>query len=83
MQLLSWLGGGLWIIPLITTIGTLWFGVLGYKSSKSGSGYNDQSTGKWVDTPGNIPFLKTGYGKFSVALGIATIVILILMFSDR
>lgn len=83
MTLLSWLGGGLWIIPLLTSAGAVIFAILGYKSSKSGSHYLDRSSGKWVDTPGNIPFQKTGYGKFAIALVIATIGILFWMYSER
>lgn len=82
MTLLGWLGGGLWIIPLLTLGGAAVFGYLGYKSSKSGSTVQNRD-GSITESKENVPFYKTGFGVFSILLVIATIVILIMMYSDR
>lgn len=83
MNLLSVFGGGLWIIPILILGGTIFFGVLGLKASQSGSRRQNTATGEWIETPGNIPFHKTGYGKFAIALAIALIVVIILMVNDK
>lgn len=65
--LLSAFGGGLWFIPLLTAMGTAIFSVQAVKESKA--------QGK--------TFVNTGYGKFALGLLLATIAIIIWMWSDR
>lgn len=82
---LLFLGGGLWIILLLTGGGSLWFLYLSYKASKSGSERLPNSAGKPAfQSDKNLPIWKTG-GKFyfAVALAIATIVFYFIMRSDR
>lgn len=84
---LLFLGGGLWVIPLVTLLGGLVFLYQSYKASKSGSVTHASSvTGRKASeySDKNIPIHKTG-GKFyfAVALFIATAVILLLMYSDK
>lgn len=83
MTLLSAFGGGLWIIVLLEFAGLAIFGYKGYMASKSGSRRQDQHTGEWVDTPGNIPFYKTGYGVLFLILLFATIATVWIMISER
>lgn len=83
MQILSAFGGGLWIIPIGLFLAACWSAYRGYRSSKSGSHYQDQATGKWVDTPGNIPFVKTGGGLFSIIFLAAAVISALLMWADR
>ena len=81
MTLLSIFSGGLWFIPLLTLAGSLLFGYKGYKASKSNS--TQQSGTVTNDNTGNVPFLKTGYGIFSIILAVATVVIIIAMNGDK
>ena len=81
---LLFLGGGLWIIPLLTLIGSLIFFYQSYKASKSVSVRHPNSAGKpaFVSDE-NVPIYKVGVFKFAVALLVATIVIFFMMYSDR
>lgn len=76
-----WLGGGLWIIPLLTFLGAIIFLVIAVKASKSGSTIQTKEGIQSSDQ--NVPFYKTGQFIFSVILFAATIGILILMHSDK
>ncbi len=78
----SWLGGWLWIIPLLTLVGAIIYMVIAYKASKSGSQTQDLQKGVQYSDE-NIPIYKLGQFKFSVALFIVTGIILLLMYSDR
>lgn len=82
MYLLSALGGGLWIIPLITGLGALYSAYRGYKASKSGSFTIDQY-GNRKDSDVNVSYFKTGGGVFSIILAVATIVFIIWMNSEK
>lgn len=74
---------GLWIIPTLTSIGAIIFGVAAYRGSKSNSttripgapGQPDQI----IDNTGNVPIYKFGQFWFSVALVVATIVIVLMV----
>lgn len=84
MQLL-FLGGGLWIIPLLSFLGGSVFLYQSYRASKSGSEQQNSSVkGRGWQSDKNIPIHKTG-GKFyfAVALYVATVVFLLVMYSDR
>ena len=82
MNLPSWLGGGLWIIPLLTFAGSMIFLYQAYKASKSNS-TTQLGDGRTLDNTGNVPIYKVGRFYFSVALFVATIVILLVMYGDR
>lgn len=82
MNLPSWLGGGLVIIPLLTFAGGIIFLYQSYVASKSNSTRQDSSKGI-IDNTGNVPIYKIGRFYFSVALFVATAVILLMMYSDR
>ena len=84
MTLLSVFGGGLWIIPVGILLAIIWSTYRGIRSSKSGSGYNDQSRGgKWVDTPGNVKFYNTFAGRVAIALFVIDIIIVLMMRGDK
>lgn len=86
-------GGGLGIIPWLTGIGAVACLVIAYLSSKSNSTTQHSSGGKnpnipgggpWTeDNTGNVPFYKLGWFYFSVALAIATIIIVIMVNADK
>lgn len=82
MNLLSAFGGGLWIIPVGLFLAAAWSAYRGYRSSKSGSTYQDKS-GRQIESSDNVPFYKTGGGVFSIILTLALIVVIILMINDR
>ena len=74
---------GLWIIPVITIIGSIIFGWLTYKSATSGSNTYDSRGAKTGIDGGDVPFYKIGWFYFSAGLFIATIVIVIMVNSDK
>lgn len=80
---LLFLGGGLWIIPVLLFAAAAYFAVIAVKKSKSGSHYQDPKTGKYVDTPGGIPVTQIGQFWFAVGFAAFGIISLLLMYSDR
>lgn len=82
MTLLSVFGGGLWIIPVGLFLAAAWSAYRGYRSSKSNSTVQLPGGG-YKDNTGNVPFLKTAGGKFSVALTIVLIIVIVLMVNDK
>lgn len=83
MTLLSAFGGGLWIIPLLLTFGAAWFLIVAIRKHNSGSHYQDQHTGKYVSTPGNVPLSKIGQFWFAVILTGAAIGAAIWMYLEK
>jgi len=79
MTLLSAFGGGLWIIPTITFLGSLWSFYRGYRSSKS----NSSLTNIRVDNTGNVPIYQTSGFVFGCILLAATIGIVLWMNSEK
>lgn len=84
---LSFLGGFLWIAPLGTLVGAVLAFLKGWKNYKGGSErYIDRGRlekGEWVKDGVKIPLYKNGYIIFSFILVVATIGILLMMYSDR
>ena len=76
---LSFLAGGLWVIPLLSFGGAVYFLITGYRESKSGSVVGKESQPSDI----NVPFLKCPSTKYGIALIVATIGILLWMYSDR
>jgi hypothetical protein len=81
MNLLSIFAGGLIIIPFITLLGALIFGYQAYKAHNSNS-TTANKTGRY-DNTGNVPYTSIGQFWFSVALFIATAVIIWAMYNDK
>ena len=81
MTLLSAFGGGLWIIPLLLILASAWSAYRGYRSSKSNS--TTQTRSGTIDNTGNVSFLKTSGGVFSLIFLAAAIIVTILMINDR
>jgi hypothetical protein len=79
MKLLSFLGGGLWFIPLALFLGAVYSFYKGYKQSKSGSvsGLNS------LPSDINVPFWKCPGTVYGYILTACTIVVLLLMYSDK
>ena len=73
-------GGGLIIIPILTGLGALFFGYKTFVSSNSGSTQQDRYKGT-SDVKGNT--INKGYLVFTIILVIATIVISIVINSDK
>lgn len=81
MNLLSAFGGGLWIIPVGFLLAALYSAYRGYRSSKSNS--TTQTPGGTIDNTGNVSYLKTGGGLFSLIFLAAALVSFLLINSDR
>lgn len=81
MNLLSAFGGGLWIIPVGLLLAAAWSAYRGVRSSNSNS--TTQIPGGTLDNTGNVPYLKTGGGAFSIIFLLAAIVSFFLINSDR
>jgi len=79
---LSFLGGGLWFIPLVTLLGALYSYYRGYKQSKGGS-LETYAGGATRESDENIPFYKCTGTIYGYILTAMTIGILLLMYSDR
>ena len=76
----KWLGGGLWIIPVLTFVGSIIFFRAAYLSSKSDSTTqvrNPDGTSTIIDNTGNVPIYELGLFWFGVICVVATIVVLI------
>lgn len=74
-------GGGLWILPWLTGLGSLVFLGLAYRSSKSNS--TKQTKNGTIDNTGNVPITQLGLFWFGAALALATIIILIVVNSSK
>lgn len=75
--------GGLFIIPIITSIGSAIFFYQAYKSYKSNSTITNPIGGAVTDNTGNVPIYKLGKFWFGVALALATIVVVIMVNGDK
>ena len=65
---LLFLGGGLWIIPLLTLAGSVIFLVGSLKVRKAGYEERDPNTGKYHKIDEKPPIYKSGRFIFSMAL---------------
>lgn len=74
--------GGLWIIPLATTIGAIWTGIIAWKASHSGS-TTPGPNGEIIPSDINVGWFQTGWGIFSVGLAVVTIGIIYWMRRER
>lgn len=74
---LLFLGGGLWIIPVLLFGGAIIFSVQTYLAWKSGA----TKFGK--DIAGKAKLYKIAQFKFAVALWVIGIIVLLMMYSDR
>ena len=72
---------GLIIIPLLTGLGSLIFFYIAWLKSKSGSEQQTPTGYKYSDK--NVPLYKIGQFWYSVALAVATIVIIIMVNADK
>lgn len=75
--------GGLWIIPLVTIIGSAIFFYKAYRSSKSGSNKILPNGGISNEEGGNVPIYQLGFFWFSVILAVATGIIIWMVNSDK
>jgi len=82
MQLLSALGGGLWIIPAGLLLASLWSFYRGYRSSKSNS-TQDMGIGGIKDNTGNVPIWQTSGFVFGCGFLIASIGSYLWMMSEK
>lgn len=74
---LLWLGGGLWIIPILIFGGALIFSAQTYLAWKSGA----TKFNRPVD--GRTKIYKIAQFKYAVALWVIGIIVLLMMYSDR
>ena len=82
MQLLSALGGGLWIIPVGLFLASLWSFYRGYQSSKSNS-TTDRGAMGVEDNTGNVPIWKTSGFLFGCILLACSICSFLWMQSEK
>lgn len=73
--------GGLWMIPLITSIGSAIFFYFAYKSSTSGSVI--QTTQGEEKSDKNVPIYKIGTFWYGVTCLMATLLIILNVISNR
>jgi hypothetical protein len=75
MNLLSALGGGLFIIPLGLFLASVWSFYRGYKQWKSGSGGYQKVNGvdTWVESDEKVPFFSVGATIFGIILLVCAI----------
>lgn len=74
-------GAGLWIIPTITFIGAVFFGVKAWISHTSGS-ILQTPTGP-IESTQNVPLYEIGFFWFFAALLVATIGIILWIRSEK
>lgn len=78
----SGLGGGLWIIPLISLLGSIYSFFRAYRQHESGTaGYN--SDGVWVESASKMGYLEIGATWFGIILFAIAIISFWLMKRDR
>lgn len=74
--------GGLWIIPTLTGLASLWFCYLSVKASKSNS-TQQMPDGSIKNNTGNVPVYKMGKFYFFLIFLLATAAIIVLVNGDR
>lgn len=77
---------GLWIIPTITGLASLFFLFLAYRDSKSGSWYwgkNSRGVDVKIESKENVPIYKTAFFAFFAILLLVTIGIIIWVNADK
>lgn len=72
---------GLWIIPWLTGLGSVFFFYLAYRSSKSNS--EIRTWAYYKDNTGNVPIWGHGFFVFFVGLLIATIAIIVIQTGEK
>lgn len=78
--------GGLWVLPWLTALASLFFLWKAWKASKSGSWYwgkDERGVDKMIQSKENVPIYKTGWFVFSVCFFFATVAIIWMVNSDK
>jgi uncharacterized membrane protein len=75
--------GGLWIIPTLTQAGALWFLVIAFEASKSGSQRYDKPTHRTVYDNVNVSIFKVAQFIYFVCLTFLTSAIMIFQYCER
>lgn len=79
--LLGAFSAGLWIIPVGLLIAAIWSAYRGIRSSQSNS--TTQGPHGTIDNTGNVPYLRTGGGVFSIIFFLAAIASAIWMLVEK
>lgn len=82
MENYSPLGGGLFIVPLILLLASVWGFIYLYFQRKSGSYYND-SMGKKIPSDKKPPVLQCWGFWVGAVCGASCIISLIIMYADK
>lgn len=79
------LSGGLWVIPLITLLGSVWFFYIGYRAWKSGSRWWGKKDGVDVimESEDRVKWINVGQNWFGIILFAATLGILLWMYLEK
>lgn len=80
---MTFLAGGLWIIPLLILGAAVFSFIRGYKQSKSGSLEEGETSGSTRESDINIPFWKCTSTIYGYIFTVALIVALIVMYNDK
>jgi hypothetical protein len=75
--------GATWIVFWLPFLGSIFFFVKAYLSSKSNSTTQTPYGGKTIDNTGNVPIYKLGYFWFGVALAAFAIIAVIVVNASR
>jgi len=71
---------GVWLAPLLPFLGGIYFFIMGYLASKSGSKVNPMYGG---GEGGNVPFWQTGWPILGAILWAGAIAALIIQYGER
>ncbi len=80
---MTFLAGGLWIIPLLILGAAVFSFIRGYKQSKSGSLEEGETSGSTRESDINVPFWKCTATIYGYIFTVALIVALIVMYNDK
>jgi hypothetical protein len=80
---MTFLAGGLWIIPLLILEAAVFSFIRGYKQSKSGSLEEGETSGSTRESNINVPFWKCTATIYGYIFTVALIVALIVMYNDK
>lgn len=80
---MTFLAGGLWVIPLLILGAAVYSFIRGYKQSKSGSLEEGETSGSTRESDINVPFWKCTATVYGYIFTVALIVALIVMYNDK
>lgn len=80
---MTFLAGGLWIIPLLILGAAVFSFIRGYNQSRKGSLEEGEASGSTRESDINVPFWKCTATIYGYIFTVALIVALIVMYNDK